>query len=49
MLEEKRESGDVAPSTKPEEKPKLQDYKDKNQRIPILVKIATRYFLAQKN
>ena len=28
MLEEKRESGDVAPSMKPEEIPNLQDYKD---------------------
>jgi hypothetical protein len=27
--EEKRESGDVAPSMKPEEIPNLQDYKDK--------------------
>jgi hypothetical protein len=29
MLEEKRENGDVAPSMKPEERPNLQDYKDK--------------------
>jgi hypothetical protein len=29
MLEEKRESEDVAPSMNPEERPNLQDYKDK--------------------
>jgi hypothetical protein len=40
--EEKRESGDVAPSMKPEEIPNLQDYKIKNQQNIILVKTATR-------
>ncbi|CAN5194711.1 hypothetical protein BH18THE2_BH18THE2_42880 [soil metagenome] len=49
MLEEKSESGDVAPSTKPEERPNLQDYKDKESTNTILVKTATRYFLVQKN
>ena len=47
--EEKRESENVAPSMNPEERPNLQDYKDKEQQVPILVKTATRYFLVQKN
>jgi hypothetical protein len=47
MLKERKETGEVAPSTNPEKRPDLQDYKDKkNQRILILVRIATRYFLA---
>jgi hypothetical protein len=46
--EEKRESGDVAPNMKPEERPNLQTIKTKNQQMLILVKTATRYFLAQK-
>jgi hypothetical protein len=29
MLEERKETGEVAPSTNPEERPDLQDYKDK--------------------
>ena len=29
MSEERRETGDVAPSMNPEERPNLQDYKDK--------------------
>ena len=46
MSEERRETGDVAPSMNPEERPDCKTIKIKNQRIPILVKIATRYFLA---
>ena len=49
LSEEKRESEDVAPNMKPEERPNLQTIKTKNQRMPILVKTATRYILVQKN
>jgi hypothetical protein len=45
MLEKRKETGDVAPSTNPEERSDLQDYKDKESANTNIVKIATRYFL----
>ena len=49
MVEERRETGDIAPSMNPDERSDLQDYKDKESTNTKLVKIATRNFPAQKN
>ena len=47
--EEKRESGDVAPSMKPEERPNLQDYKDNERTNTDTSQDCNKVFLLQKN
>ena len=47
--EEKRESEDVAPSMNPEERPNLQDYKDKETTNSNTFQDCNKVFLLQKN
>jgi hypothetical protein len=47
--EEKRESEDVAPSVNPEERPDLQDYKDKESRNTNTCQDCNKVFSRQKN
>ena len=44
MLDEKVESGDVARSMKPEERPNLQDYKDKESTNTITCQDCNKVF-----